>query len=93
MAGQLGHLLDASHFPPVTLGVIPFSADGRPMWTLETFTVFDDSGACRTAVSPGDSHCPERDHLYARAFDRLAGTAVYGPSGARLIASAIDVLS
>jgi uncharacterized protein YhbP (UPF0306 family) len=43
MAGQLGHLLDAITLPSVTLGVIPFSADGRPMWTLETFIVFDDS--------------------------------------------------
>jgi hypothetical protein len=43
MAGQLGHLLDAITLPSLALGVIPFSADERPMWTLETFTVFDDS--------------------------------------------------
>lgn len=43
MAGQLGHLLGLMSLPSVSLGVIPFSASRRPMWTLETFTVFDDS--------------------------------------------------
>jgi hypothetical protein len=94
MAGQLGHLLDTMTLPSVTLGVIPFSADGRPMWTLETFTVFDDSrvhvellSAQVTVTAPGEIT------LYARAFDRLVGMAVYGPQARALIASAIDALS
>ncbi len=94
MAGQLGHLLDASTHPSVTLGVIPFSADGRPMWTLETFTVFDDSRVHVELLSAQVTvTAPSEITLYARAFDRLAGMAVYGPQARALIASAIDALS
>jgi len=35
---------------------------------------------------------PSEITLYARAFERLAGTAVYGPQARALIASAIDAL-
>jgi Domain of unknown function (DUF5753) len=42
MAAQLGHLLSILAVPSVSLGVIPFSAASRPLWTLEAFTVFDD---------------------------------------------------
>src|SRR5262249_39948511 len=43
MAGQLGYLLEATAFPTVSLGVIPFASAGRQVWPLEAFTVFDDS--------------------------------------------------
>ena len=42
MAAQLGHLLEAMELPAVSLGVIPFSACGRPMWPVESFTIFDN---------------------------------------------------
>src|SRR5580704_3190076 len=91
MAGQLGHLLDAVTLPSVTLGVIPFSADGRPMWTLETFTVFDDSRVHVELLSAQVTvTAPSEITLYAPAFERLAGMAVYGPQARALIASAID---
>ncbi len=35
MAAQLGHLLSILAAPSVSLGVIPFSAASRPLWTLE----------------------------------------------------------
>ena len=41
-AAQLGYLLEAMELPTVSLGVIPFSASGPPVWPLEAFTVFDD---------------------------------------------------
>jgi hypothetical protein len=94
MAGQLGHLLDALTFPSVGFGVIPFSADGRPMWTLETFTVFDDSRVHVELLSAQVTvTAPSEITLYARAFERLAGMAVYGPQARILIASAIDALA
>src|ERR1035441_10007761 len=43
MAAQLGHLLGAVALPSISLGVIPFSASERRMWTLEAFTIFDDA--------------------------------------------------
>ncbi len=93
MAEQLGHLLDALTLPAVRLGVIPFSANGRPMWTLETFTVFDDSRVHVELLSAQVTvTAPSEITLYARAFERLAGMAVYGPQARALIASAIDAL-
>jgi len=94
MAAQLGRLLSVIAFPAVSLGVIPFSAPGRRMWTLEAFTVFDDArvrvellSAQVTVTAPGEIT------LYARAFDKLAELAVYGTQARSLITAAIDVLS
>jgi Domain of unknown function (DUF5753) len=93
MAGQLGHLLDAIALPSVAVGVIPFAADGRPMWTLETFTVFDDSRVHVELLSAQVTVTALSEiTLYLRAFERLAGMAVYGSQARALIASAIDAL-
>jgi hypothetical protein len=93
MAAQLGHLLSFLAVPSVSLGVIPFSATSRRLWTLEAFTVFDDSrvhvellSAQVTVTTPGEIT------LYARAFDKLAELAVYGAPARGLIMAAIDAL-
>jgi len=90
MAGQLGHLLGLMSLPSVSLGVIPFSASQRPMWTLETFTVFDDArvhvellSAQVTVTAPGEVT------MYLRALDRLTELAVHGPEARELITAAI----
>ena len=63
------------------------------MWTLETFTVFDDSLVHVELLSPQVTVTASSEvTLYARAFERLAGTAVYGPQARALIVSAIDAL-
>src|SRR6266542_908902 len=91
MAGQLGHLLNIMTLPSVSLGVIPFSATGRPMWTLETFTVFDDSRVHVELLSAQVTvTAPSEITLYARAFERLAEMAVYGAQARTLIAAAIE---
>jgi hypothetical protein len=79
--------------PSVSLGVIPFSASQRRMWTLEAFTVFDDArvhvellSAQVTVTVPGEVV------LYLRAFDKLAELAVYGPQARALITAAITAL-
>jgi hypothetical protein len=93
MAGQLGHVLGLMSLPSVSLGVIPFSATERPMWTLEAFTVFDDArvhvellSAQVTVTVPGEVI------LYLRAFDKLAELAVYGPEARALVTAAINAL-
>jgi hypothetical protein len=93
MAGQLGHVLGLMSLPSVSLGVIPFSATDRPMWTLEAFTVFDDArvhvellSAQVTVTAPGEIT------LYLRAFDKLAELAVYGAEARALLTAAISAL-
>lgn len=92
MTAQLNHLLDASTFPHVALGVIPFSAE-RTIWPLPTFTIFDaarvhaDSlDAAVTLVQPGQVE------LYGRAFDGLARDAVRGEGARLLISGAVESL-
>ena len=93
MAAQLGHLLGALALPSVSLGVIPFSARARPMWTLEAFTVFDDARVHVELLSAQVTvTAPSEITLYARAFDKLADLAVYGPQARSLITAAIDSL-
>ena len=94
MAGQLGHLLDVMALPSVSFGVIPLSAGGRPMWALESFTIFDDDrvhvellSAQVTVTTPGEIA------LYLHAFAKLAELAVYGQAARALITTAVDALA
>ena len=93
MAAQLGYLLSVTALPNVKLGVIPFTAESRPMWTVEAFTVFDNArvhvellAAQVTVTVPGEVV------VYLRAFERLAGLAVYGAEARTLITNAINAL-
>ena len=93
MTAQLGHLLSVTALPSVRLGIIPFTAEPRPMWTLEAFTIFDDArvhvellAAQVTVTMPGEIV------VYLRAFDQLAGLAVYGTEARDLITNAITSL-
>jgi hypothetical protein len=73
--------------------VIPFAAPARRLWTLEAFTIFDDS---RVHVELLSAHvtvtAPSEITLYARAFDKLAEQAVYGVQARALIMAAIDAI-
>lgn len=92
MAGQLAYLLEVAGLPAVTLGVIPFTAE-RPVWPLEAFTIFDDERVLVELLSAQVTvTAPSEILLYARAFDRLSGLAVYGPEAAALITAAMDAL-
>jgi transcriptional regulator with XRE-family HTH domain len=93
MSGQLGYLLEAMALPLVSLGVIPFSATGREVWPLEAFTVFDDERVHVELLSAQVTvTAPSELVLYARAFDKLAGLAVYGDEARARISDAIDAL-
>ena len=93
MAAQLGHLLEALELPSVSLGVIPFSACGRPIWPLESFTVFDNERVHIELLSAQITvTAPSEITLYVRAFEKLAKLAVYGTQARALITAAIEAL-
>jgi transcriptional regulator with XRE-family HTH domain len=94
MQAQLGHLMTVTALSNVRLGIIPMTALQRPMWTVESFNVFDDAtvhvellSAQVTVTVPGEVV------VYLRAFDQLARLAVYGADARSLIAKAISDLS
>jgi transcriptional regulator with XRE-family HTH domain len=92
MAGQLDHLLEVTALPSVWLGVIPFTVEKRPMWTLETFTCFDlerihvELLAAQVTVT-----APREIRLYLDAFTELAALAVSGEQARALIHDALDL--
>ncbi|MCX4800593.1 helix-turn-helix transcriptional regulator [Streptomyces sp. NBC_01214] len=93
MAGQLGHLLSVMSLPAVSVGVIPFAARERSMWTLETFDIFDDERvhvelltAQVTLTAPGEVG------MYVRAFGDLRDLAVYGSDARACVADALAAL-
>ncbi|WP_180687670.1 helix-turn-helix domain-containing protein [Streptomyces gossypiisoli] len=92
MAGQLGYLLSVMALPSVSVGIVP-AGQPRDMWTLETFTVFDEGRvhielltAAITVTTPGEVA------QYAHAFEEMAALAVYGARARSLISAAIDSL-
>ena len=93
MAAQLGYLLETMELPSVSLGVIPFSACRRPMWSLESFTVFDNERVHVELLSAQVTvTAPSEIMLYVRAFEKLAELAVYRTQARDLITAAIDAL-
>lgn len=92
MAAQLRHVLGIMALPSVSLGVIPFSRS-REMWTVEAFSIFDDTRVHVELVSALLSiTAPGEVKIYAQAFGELAKLAVYGKQAQVLIADAIDAL-
>lgn len=93
MAGQLGYLLSVMTMPSVSLGVIPFSAAPRKVWTLETFSVYDSEQAfVELLTAQVTVTAPSELAMYQRAFSELAQLAVYGPKARALISAAIHAL-
>jgi transcriptional regulator with XRE-family HTH domain len=93
MSAQLGHLLSCTALPSVRIGIIPFAADARPMWTLEAFTVFDDTRVhVETLTAQVTVTAPGEVIVYLRAFDQLARLAVYGAEARTLITDAINAI-
>jgi hypothetical protein len=93
MSAQLGHLLSCTALPNARIGIIPFAADTRPMWTLEAFTVFDDTRIhVETLTAQVTVTAPGEVVVYLRAFDQLARLAVHGAQARTLITDAINAL-
>ncbi len=94
MAAQLGYLLEATELPSMSLGVIPFTACPRPVWPVESFTIFDDERVHIELLSAQVTvTAPSEITLYVRAFEKLAKLAVYGARANALIMAAIDSFS
>ena len=92
MAAQLGHLLEAMALPSVTLGVIPFGV-GRRQFIVESFTIYDAAKVDVELVSAQLTiTAPSEIKLYVKAFETLAGMAVYGAPARTLITSALAAL-
>ncbi|MET8677656.1 helix-turn-helix transcriptional regulator [Streptomyces sp. NPDC004647] len=92
MAGQLGYLLSAMNLPSVSLGIIPATV-ARPMWPLETFTIFDDRRVDHEPLSASVKiTAPGEVSLYLKAFGKLSHLAVHGAEARGLIVKAIEAL-
>jgi transcriptional regulator with XRE-family HTH domain len=93
MAAQLGHLLEASGRPSVSLGVIPLGTDRSEVRPVEAFTMFDDAQVIVELVSGRLTVTqPHEIAMYADVFKGLAEQAVYGAPARDLIADAIKAL-
>ncbi|MFD0338978.1 DUF5753 domain-containing protein [Streptomyces sp. NPDC127117] len=92
MAGQLGHILAAMAYPAVSIGVVP-AGTPRQMWTVETFSVFDEDRAYVELLTAAVSVTEPREVAqYLSAFREYAALAVHGAQARALVTSAIDAL-
>ncbi|MCW2935155.1 MAG: family transcriptional regulator [Actinomycetia bacterium] len=94
MLAQLGHLMSVTTLANVRLGIIPLAVLERPMWTVESFNVFDDATVHVELLSAQVTVTVPREIIvYLRAFDHLARLAVHGAEARSLISRAISDLS
>jgi transcriptional regulator with XRE-family HTH domain len=89
MAGQIEHLLGLLRLPRLRIGVIPANAPYRvPLhngfWIMDDSLVQFDTYAAEVSLIR-----PEEIELYARAFERLATLALYGPEARAIIEAAL----
>ncbi len=93
LGAQLGCLLEAMGLPAVSFGVIPFSAPGRPVWPLESFTIYDDERVLVELLSAQVTvTVPSEITLHVCAFGKLAALAVHGDEARALVSAAMDAL-
>ena len=77
-AGQLGRLLEVMSVPTVSLGIIPMMTE-RTGVASAGFWIFDDSlVALETPTASIEVTRPQEIELYARMFEHLKASAVYG---------------
>ncbi|MDF2707732.1 MAG: hypothetical protein K0R62_3384 [Nonomuraea muscovyensis] len=92
MAGQLGQLLEGMSLPSISLGIIP-SGVPRKLWTMETFSIYDDKRVFVELLSAGVTVTQPREiALYIKGFTELASSAVYGNQARALITGALAAL-
>ncbi|MEQ4721276.1 helix-turn-helix transcriptional regulator [Nonomuraea sp. B19D2] len=92
MAGQLGQLLEGMSLPSISLGIIPSDAR-RKLWTMETFSIYDDKRVFVELLSAGVTVTQPREiALYIKGFTELASNAIYGNKARALITAALASL-
>jgi transcriptional regulator with XRE-family HTH domain len=91
-AGQLGRLLEMMSVPTVSLGIIPLMTE-RAAVASAGFWIFDNSlVALETPTASIEVTRPEETELYARMFEHLRGSAVFGAAARTLIIRALGEL-
>ncbi|GAB2923155.1 DUF5753 domain-containing protein [Streptomyces mayteni] len=93
MRGQLDRLLAVMSIPRLSLGLIPARAPMR-IWPGNSFSMFDDRLVLVETYSAEFSVTQPREiALYARAFEMLKRSAVYGRPARALISEALARLN
>lgn len=93
LGGQLDRLLTLSSLVRVHLGIVPTRADHRFL-PLHGFWILDDREVLIETMSAEVKLTqPQESALYAKAFDRLAGSAVYGREATAFITQALEELT
>jgi len=88
--GQLGRLLTVMSLPRVSIGVIPMMVE-RAAVPSAGFWIFDeDLVALETPTASIEVTRPQEIELYARMFEHLQASAVYGQEARSIISRAID---
>jgi transcriptional regulator with XRE-family HTH domain len=88
-AGQLDRLLTVMSLPNVSVGIIPMQTE-RIAVASAGFWVFDNSlVALEIPTASIEVTRPQEIELYARMFEHLESTAVYGKSARALVTRAI----
>jgi transcriptional regulator with XRE-family HTH domain len=89
LQGQLGRVLEASTLPRLRLGIIPAEAI-HEVWPIHGFWMFDQQMVrVETYTAELTVTQPREIALYAKAFDGLAQSAVYGRDARQLITNAL----
>jgi Domain of unknown function (DUF5753) len=93
MQGQLGRVLEASTLPRLRLGIIPSTAV-HEVWPIHGFWLFDQRIVrVETYTAELTINQPREIALYAKAFEGLSRSAVYGQEARTLITQALNDLS
>ncbi|MFE3757463.1 helix-turn-helix domain-containing protein [Nocardia tengchongensis] len=91
-AGQLGRLLELMSLPNLSLGIVPLNTE-RDCVASAGFWIFDESlVALETPTASIQVTQPAEIHMYARIFEVLENSAVYGREARMLILKALAEL-
>ncbi|MEV6323530.1 Scr1 family TA system antitoxin-like transcriptional regulator [Nocardia sp. NPDC051787] len=92
-AGQLGRLLEVMALPNISLGIIPLMIERGGVGSAGFWIFDDDLVALETPSASIQVVQPAEINLYARMFEELKSSAVYGRAARQLIVTALDDLS
>ncbi|MGW6730178.1 helix-turn-helix domain-containing protein [Nocardia sp. NPDC055029] len=92
-AGQLGRLLEVMALPQISLGIVPLMRERGGVGSAG-FWIFDDElVALETPTASIQVTAPSEINLYARMFEELKQSAVYGRAARQLIVTALNDLN
>ncbi|WP_067671792.1 DUF5753 domain-containing protein [Nocardia miyunensis] len=92
-AGQLGRLLELMALPNISIGIIPLMVEREAVASAGFWIFDDDMVALETPTAAIQVTQPAECNLYARMFEELKKSAVYGPQARRLILDVLGELS